>query len=108
MHHVFNSNEDALRALREISILRQCHHPNICKILDAYIPKDKDTFNSVWVVLVFILFFYNGAGVRRLGFTEGDGYLPQYRGLGAAACEVSNVSNHLCVPLFGCFFWHLE
>ncbi|CBK19656.2 uncharacterized protein [Blastocystis hominis] len=53
MHHVFYNQEDALRSLREISIMRQCHHPNICKIIDAYIPKDKDTFNSVWIVMEY-------------------------------------------------------
>lgn len=29
---VFNTNTDALRTLREISILRQCHHPNILTV----------------------------------------------------------------------------
>ena len=52
MNHVFNNRDDALRTLREISILRQCHHPNINKIMDAYIPKTKDSYNSVWTVLV--------------------------------------------------------
>lgn len=52
MTSVFNNRDDALRTLREISILRQCHHPNINKIMDAYIPRTKETFNSVWIVLV--------------------------------------------------------
>lgn len=57
MHNVFSSREDALRTLREISILRQCHHPNVCKILDAFIPRSKETFQSVWIVLVFLYSF---------------------------------------------------
>ena len=67
MHHVFYNQEDALRSLREISIMRQCRHPNICKILDAYIPKDKDTFNSVWIVMVHSFFLRDEIGVWRLG-----------------------------------------
>ena len=54
MNHVFNNRDDALRTLREISILRQCHHPNINKIMDAYIPQTKDSYNSVWTVLVHV------------------------------------------------------
>lgn len=54
MHNIFNSREDALRTLREISILRQCHHPNVCRILDAFIPRSKDTYQSVWIVLVIV------------------------------------------------------
>lgn len=60
MHNIFNSREDALRTLREISILRQCHHPNVCRILDAFIPRSKDTYQSVWIVLVvMIIDYYN-------------------------------------------------
>ena len=59
MHNVFSSREDALRTLREISILRQCHHPNVCKILDAFIPRSKETFQSVWIVLVLFNFIIN-------------------------------------------------
>ena len=55
MNHVFNNRDDALRTLREISILRQCHHPNINKIMDAYIPQTKDSYNSVWTVLVLVM-----------------------------------------------------
>lgn len=60
MHNIFNSREDALRTLREISILRQCHHPNVCRILDAFIPRSKDTYQSVWIVLVIVFIdFHN-------------------------------------------------
>lgn len=55
MNRVFNNRDDALRTLREISILRQCHHPNINKIMDAYIPQTKDSYNSVWTVLVLVM-----------------------------------------------------
>ena len=55
MNHVFNNRDDALRTLREISILRQCHHPNLNKIMDAYIPQTKDSYNSVWTVLVLVM-----------------------------------------------------
>ena len=95
MHHVFYNQEDALRSLREISIMRQCHHPNICKIIDAYIPKDKDTFNSVWIVMVQTCYFCDNLGIWWLGPSE------DYRNtrfdfrLGCAACTVSHVPNDL-------------
>lgn len=57
MHHIFSSREDATRTLREISIMRQCNHPCICKVLDAFIPRGKDKFNCVWLVMVLIVFF---------------------------------------------------
>lgn len=37
IENVFQTRTDAKRTLREISILRQCNHRNICKIRYKYI-----------------------------------------------------------------------
>lgn len=50
--NIFDTPTDALRALREISILRQCKHPNICKIIDVLQPKNTRSFSDLWIVMV--------------------------------------------------------
>ena len=102
MHHVFYNQEDALRSLREISIMRQCHHPNICKIIDAYIPKDKDTFNSVWVVMVHSFFPRDETGVWRLGPSKDYGNTQCDWWLECSTREVSHVPNDLRPSLSQC------
>ena len=47
---VFRSRTDAKRTLREISILRQCNHPNICKLLDVLVPPDPASFKNLWTI----------------------------------------------------------
>mmetsp|Transcript_21710 Transcript_21710/g.69922 ORF Transcript_21710/g.69922 Transcript_21710/m.69922 type:complete len:502 (+) Transcript_21710:17-1522(+) len=49
IERVFNTNTDALRTLRELSILRQCRHPNILHIKHIMIPPIHD-FRDLWVV----------------------------------------------------------
>ncbi|OAO18066.1 mitogen-activated protein kinase [Blastocystis sp. ATCC 50177/Nand II] len=48
--NVFRTKTDAKRTLREISILRQCHHPNIVALKELPVPKDQHTYRSLWVV----------------------------------------------------------
>ena len=47
---VFRTKVDAKRALREIVILRHCHHPNICGLTDLIIPPDQFTYRNLWMV----------------------------------------------------------
>lgn len=47
---IFRSSEDAKRALREASILRQCKHPNIVKCR-AVLPPPAADFSHLWIVL---------------------------------------------------------
>ena len=59
---VFRTKIDAKRALREIVILRHCHHPNICGLKYAsdpllicrglIVPPDQFTYKSLWMVQV--------------------------------------------------------
>jgi serine/threonine protein kinase len=48
---VFRTTTDALRTVREMSILRQCHHPNIITCRSAIRPPDPAHFRNVWLVL---------------------------------------------------------
>jgi mitogen-activated protein kinase 1/3 len=47
---IFRTSEDAKRALREASILRQCDHPNIVKCRAVLAPPAVD-FSHLWLVL---------------------------------------------------------
>ena len=57
---VFRTRTDAKRTLREITILRQCDHPNICKLRykiikgmmdrDVLVPPDEHTFKNLWTI----------------------------------------------------------
>ena len=47
---VFRTRTDAKRTLREITILRQCDHPNICKLYDVLVPPDEFTFKHLWTI----------------------------------------------------------
>ena len=79
--------------------MRQCHHPNICKIIDAYIPKDKDTFNSVWIVMVQTRAPREELGIRRLGPSKSHGDAQFDRRLERSAREISHVPNDLRASL---------
>ena len=48
---VFASAMDSRRALREISIMRQCAHPNIMGLIDVFAPPSPQTFKHLWLVM---------------------------------------------------------
>ena len=48
---VFMSAMDARRALREISIMRQCAHPNIMGLKDIFAPPSTEKFRDLWLVM---------------------------------------------------------
>eukprot|EP00750_Incisomonas_marina_P008340 INCI15439.1.p1 GENE.INCI15439.1~~INCI15439.1.p1 ORF type:complete len:510 (+),score=90.01 INCI15439.1:99-1628(+) len=48
---VFMSAMDARRALREISIMRQCAHPNIMALKDVFAPPSPAAFRNLWLVM---------------------------------------------------------
>lgn len=48
---VFLSAMDARRALREISIMRQCSHPNIMALKDVFAPPSPSNFRDLWLVM---------------------------------------------------------
>lgn len=65
INDVFRTRIDAKRALREIMILRQCHHPNIAGLVygwykvviisDLIVPSDIQTYRSLWMVQVVLI-----------------------------------------------------
>ena len=50
INDVFRTKTDAKRTLREITILRQCNHPNIAKLKDLIVPPDEFTYRNLWIV----------------------------------------------------------
>jgi len=58
---VFGTTTDAKRALREISIMRLCRHPNVVLLKNVYALPDDDTFKHLWVVME-----YGGLDLGRL------------------------------------------
>ncbi|KAK8801135.1 hypothetical protein WA158_001905 [Blastocystis sp. Blastoise] len=50
---VFRTKTDAKRTLREIAILRQCNHVNICKLRDVLVPTNEINYRNLWIVQEF-------------------------------------------------------
>ena len=86
--------------------MRQCHHPNICKVIDAYIPRSKETFNSVWLVIVGVLVPSYEIGIRGMGSSEDHGDVPLHRGLVRVSCPLYSLSDHLRLSLSQCCRFH--
>jgi mitogen-activated protein kinase 1/3 len=51
--NLFKDTLHCKRALREISILRQCSHPCVIKLLDIVVPGDKNSFTEMYLVLEY-------------------------------------------------------
>ena len=51
IRNVFHSSHDARRALREVSIMRQCNHPNIMRLVDIFTPGTATSFRDLWLVM---------------------------------------------------------
>lgn len=62
INDVFRTRTDAKRTLREITILRQCNHPNIAEMKYAFkqnsmcrdliVPPDEYTYRNLWIIQV--------------------------------------------------------
>lgn len=50
VEEVFSTTTDARRALREISIMRLCKHPNIVVLKEVHALPDAETFQNLWCV----------------------------------------------------------
>jgi len=48
---VFSSTSKARRSLREISIMRQCQHPNVMELLDIFVAPTASNFTDLWLVM---------------------------------------------------------
>ncbi len=48
---IFADLTDCKRILREVRLLRQFDHPGVIKVLDVFVNKNKENFDSVYVVL---------------------------------------------------------
>ncbi len=51
MDGVFEDEVDCKRILREINLLRKLQHPYVIQVFDVLEPKDKENFESIYVVL---------------------------------------------------------
>lgn len=62
INDVFRTKTDAKRTLREITILRQCNHPNIAILKyrclrylifrDLIVPPEEFTYRNLWIIQV--------------------------------------------------------
>jgi len=53
IHDLFDNKTETKRILREISILQHLHHPNIIKLHDILDIKDKERFDSLYMVMEY-------------------------------------------------------
>ena len=51
MDGVVEDEIDCKRILREINLLRKLHHPYVINIIDVIEPKDREHFDTIYVVL---------------------------------------------------------
>lgn len=51
MDGVFEDEIDCKRILREVNLLRQVDHPYVIQIFDMLEPEDRDSFDTVYIVL---------------------------------------------------------
>lgn len=80
INDVFRTKTDAKRTLREITILRQCHHPNIAALKcyhstnftyrDLVVPSDEYTYKNLWIIQVRFTSRFQWPGIRRMGYGE--------------------------------------
>ena len=49
--NVFESLQQATRCLREISIMRQCSHPNVMSLMDVFAAPSPVFFTDLWLVM---------------------------------------------------------
>lgn len=53
MEGVFEDETDCKRILREVKLLRRMKHPYVVELIDVIEPTDRDTFDSLYIVLEF-------------------------------------------------------
>ena len=51
MDGIFDDETDCKRILREVTLLRKLKHPYVVELFDIIEPKDKEHFETVYVVL---------------------------------------------------------
>ncbi|KAL5262120.1 hypothetical protein ACHWQZ_G007726 [Mnemiopsis leidyi] len=51
----FESNSSAHRVYRELSLMKHCHHPNIIRIFDVFIPEgNQETMTNIYIVMEYM------------------------------------------------------
>ena len=53
MEGVFEDETDCKRILREVKLLRRMRHPYVVELIDVIEPTDRDTFDTLYIVLEF-------------------------------------------------------
>lgn len=51
MDGIFDDEIDCKRILREVDLLRKLKHPYVIEIFDMLEPRDREKFNSIYIVL---------------------------------------------------------
>ena len=102
---MFRTRTDAKRTLREITILRQCHHANIVKLKwrrrsrfrsrHILLPRDEEVYKQLWIVQVAFWTACSPIGVWRLGLVQGAEELEAHHGVVRQAREEHRLPDAL-------------
>lgn len=92
---VFISKTDALRILREISILRRLKHRNVVNLTNAFTPASADPASPVRTL--YVVFEYGGTDLQKLVRSETTLGLPEIRHLSRQLCTGLAFLHRACV-----------
>jgi mitogen-activated protein kinase 1/3 len=92
---VFISKTDALRILREISILRRLHHPNVVNLTNAFTPASADPLAPIRTL--YVVFEYGGMDLQNLVRSACTLSLDEIRHMARQLCSGVAFLHRACV-----------
>mmetsp|Transcript_52427 Transcript_52427/g.76763 ORF Transcript_52427/g.76763 Transcript_52427/m.76763 type:complete len:526 (-) Transcript_52427:283-1860(-) len=92
---VFISKTDALRILREISILRRLKHRNVVNLTNAFTPASAD--NSTSLRTLYVVFEYGGMDLQKLVRSEHTLNLKEIKHMCRQMCAGLRFLHRACV-----------
>jgi len=95
LEDVFVSKTDALRMLREISILRRLKHRNVVNLTNAFIPTSDDASSSLRTL--FVVFEYGGIDLQKFVRSEETLTLKQIKHMIRQLCAAVAFLHRVCV-----------
>jgi mitogen-activated protein kinase 1/3 len=95
LEDVFVSKTDALRMLREISILRRLKHRNVVNLTNAFTPTSDDASSSLRTL--FVVFEYGGIDLQKFVRSEETLTLKQIKHMIRQLCAAVAFLHRVCV-----------
>jgi serine/threonine protein kinase len=92
---IFISKTDALRILREISILRRLHHPNVVNLTNAFAPASADPLAPLRTL--YVVFEYGGMDLQKLLRSPSTLSLDEIRHMARQLCSGVAFLHRACV-----------